>query len=88
MATVHKYELTDGVSAVRMPAGSMVLSVGNQGGTIQVWALVDPKAPEITRVFRVIGTGHEYADVPGEFVGTVLLAGGGLVLHIFDHGES
>lgn len=74
------------VSAVKMPQGAKVLSVGNQGEQIMLWALVDAEAMQEERLFRVIGTGWDIEpDFDAtKFVGTVSLLGGKLIFHIFE----
>ena len=83
MKTIYKYplELTDR-QAVSMPLVSKILSVGNQNGTICVWAEVDSGAPH-NRVyeFRIVGTGNpiDFSTKPNEtswpynFLGTVIM---------------
>jgi len=68
---------------VSMPKGAEILHVGLQGGTPCLWALVDPDAPKIAREFRAFGTGHSIPDHPGGHVGTLLVMGDSLVIHIF-----
>jgi hypothetical protein len=85
---IHKYSLerTD-EQRVNMPRGARVLSVGIQNAMdIVVWAIVDPMQPREPRTFWVVGTGHPFppsAVAINQFVGTVLIAGGMLVFHIF-----
>ena len=75
----------DDLVGLPMPIGAQVLSVGEQDGTVCLWALVNPTKPQEQRLFRIIGTGHPADDVVGmEFIGTVLLLNGKLVLHVFD----
>lgn len=72
---------------VRMPAGAKVLSVGDQCGTLCLWALVDPEAPKEMRHFIIHGTGHPVLPTPfGELVhlGTVVQFGGDFVWHVFE----
>lgn len=76
MKQIWKYELdaTDS-PVVRMPIGSQSLSVGMQGDTLIVWALVDPERDEqLERFrFRVAGTGDfvEAIMESWKFLGTV-----------------
>ena len=87
MRTVYKYEILGATTVLPMPAGAQLLSVHNQHERICVWALVDTEAPEVERVFRLVGTGHPYDDEGGTFVGSVLMQDGYYVFHVFDHGE-
>lgn len=70
--TIWKYTIAQaGPSAVLMPKGATVLSVGVQNGTPVVWALVDPASPQSNRHFYTALTG---ASIPRpeewRFVGT------------------
>lgn len=75
---------------VSMPKGARVLSVGVQRGDVQVWALVDPEAPMEDRRFKVAGTGHYLVGGVENmrFIGTVHMASGQLVWHIFEEAPS
>ena len=91
--SIWKYKLDVAkVQKIPMKRGAEVLSIHNQGESICVWALVNDKAKEDKgREFLIFGTGH---PIPNEgvakvdlakyiFVGTVHMAGGELVLHVF-----
>jgi hypothetical protein len=68
--------------SILMPPGD-VLCVGVQKGRVCVWALVDPELPPAPRKFVMVGTGH-VCDCDGKnYIGTVQLAGGDLVYHLF-----
>jgi hypothetical protein len=82
---------------VTMPKGARVLSVATQVETPTLWALVDPGALKVERRLMVLMTGQNtVAEVPdtgqrldeAAFIGTTLLMGGSLVLHVFDFGEA
>ena len=66
-----------------LPRGAEILSVQMQGNSLQMWALVDPKAPTEYRAFKIFGTGW---DIPNEprlhYLETV--QSGELVWHIFE----
>jgi hypothetical protein len=49
-----------------------------------MWALVDPNAKEEVRKFSVYGTGHDIHADNIQFLGTVCLMGGRLILHAFE----
>lgn len=49
-----------------------------------VWILVDPEAEEITRQFRLAGTGHALAASVDNFCGTIHIRG--MVFHLFEVG--
>lgn len=85
--TIWKYSLdTTDNQQVMMPLEARLLSVQTQGGSPQLWALVDPKARQVQRRIRIYGTGNPVGEY-GKFVGTYQLAGGSLVFHVFDLGE-
>jgi hypothetical protein len=54
-----------------------------QYGVPCIWVVCDPAADDTARTVRIIGTGWEIADPPGEYVGTYQLDGGSLVWHVF-----
>lgn len=86
MSAIWKFELpTRGVATVQMPRGAVVLSVANQNERLQLWALVNPRAPLEERSFLIALTGSVgRIDIqPGQFVGTVLFADGTFVAHVF-----
>jgi hypothetical protein len=64
-----------------------VLHVGVQHERLFIWALVDPDQVETLeqgdRAFRMVGTGHEIVG-DWHYIGTVQLAGGELILHLFE----
>jgi len=71
-----------------MPADAQVLCVQIQKTSqheerICVWAKVDLDKPNVERIFRIIGTGHEFYDSKYNYIGTVQ-ASGGFVWHIFE----
>ena len=90
MKTVYKYSLrvTDS-QVITLPKGSKILSVGEQHGNIRLWALVDTTEPEAEQHTIIVhGTGHNANDVEGAtFIGTVFLADGSLVFHVFEKQE-
>ncbi len=87
---VWKYVVPPSVSGptkLEMPRGAIVLSVHEQKGDLCLWALVDPTAEVVERVFWVVGTGHILpvsADKRVKYIGTAHLADGALVLHVFE----
>lgn len=88
--TIYKYTIpTTDEPIIAMPRGARILSVDVQHGVPCLWAMVDPTAPKVARRFRLAGTGHPLAAewTADRFVGTVILAGGMLVFHLFDGGE-
>lgn len=83
MAEIWKYTLQPR-TRVPMPKGAKVLCAREQAGNVCIWAEVDPTAPKENRAFEVFGTGHEMADQPRTYIGTVVLSGGALVFHVYE----
>lgn len=84
---IYKYPMPvpSDLDVLDMPAGARVLSVAVQDGVPCVWALVDPAAPLRPRAFAWRGTGHDASGLEAaRFVGTVLMADGRLVFHLFE----
>ncbi len=81
---IWKYPVSGSCFTIQMPIGARVLSVQNQHGRPQMWALVDPENKTEPREFTFYGTGHPTPRWPGEFIGTFQLDGGDLVFHLFD----
>jgi len=69
---------------VHLPYGAAVLHVAVQRGVPCLWAIVDPEAEKEPRVFLTFGTGHPVPDSPGNYLGSYMLDGGGLVFHVFE----
>jgi len=67
---------------ISMPADAELLQVQDQGGTITIWAVVEPKAARVMRRFRIVGTGHAFDVEPLEYLGTVQQ--GAYVWHVFE----
>lgn len=68
-----------------LPEGSVPLSAGEQFGAVAVWArrpLASPSRMSLYR-FEMYGTGHPMPLNTGYHLGTVLMQGGALVLHVF-----
>lgn len=88
MRAIYKYRLDVGAQvAVRMPRGAKVLSVGEQGVGIFVWAEVETLDDLEERYFLMYGTGHPIVESPHMsrvFIGTVQLRKLGLVFHVFE----
>ncbi len=84
---VYKYELeVKDDQAVLMPEYAKVLTFAVQRGKPCIWALVDPERSVETRTFRMVGTGHPIEGYPYnlDYIGTVQLAGGDLIFHLFE----
>lgn len=90
MKTIWKYPLKMGVEfTLEMPEGAEVMAVKLQPGHLLdnqpvLWALVDPAAPLVPRVFSIYGTGHSIVgpiDLFG-YIGTWQAEG--FVWHLFE----
>ena len=72
---------------ITMPRDSVVLSVQaqliNGEQNIVMWAMCDTNTPLVTRTFNILLTGEPFDKSPGNYVGTVQLANGEFVLHVF-----
>lgn len=87
MTTIWKYiwPLPQDRVEFDMPKGAKVLSVNEQAGHLCLWALVDDVAEKEKRKFSVVGTGHSAPDTDdSKHLGTILMHGGSLVLHVFE----
>ena len=83
---IWKFELqvTD-AQRVIMPEGAKLLSVGDQRGTLCLWALCDPSAGLEDRHIEIVGTGNPISQEVGigrRFIGTVLMEP--FVWHVFE----
>ena len=68
LQTIWKFHLmVIDKQTVMMPEGSIVLCVQMLGGNPCLWAMVDPAAALRERSFRIIGTGDEIKDNPGNY---------------------
>ena len=69
-----------------IPVAAQILTVQIQHSEIVLWALVDPTIQTERRKFRVVGTGYNIKyGAPMNYIGTVQLYGGDIVLHIFEY---
>ena len=65
-----------------MPEGAEILHVGDQNGTITIWALVDVETEFLYREFIIVGTGQQIPYDKYTHIGTVFQ--GSFVWHIFE----
>lgn len=80
----YRLQIVDVPQYVRMPGGAQVLRCDLQHGELNVWALVDERAPKHEVGFQVFGTGHPIDAVTlGPYIGTVFQHEGLLVWHVF-----
>lgn len=69
-----------------MPIGAQILTIAKQNNDVCLWALVDPTAPTHRRNFVMYGTGHDISGKENrhDYLGSVQLLDGSLVLHVFE----
>ncbi len=88
---IWKYQLLETeVQQIQMPAGTVILAAQNQYGTPFIWALVHTDRPTVTRKIIMVGTGQPFDtfnDWSKQYVDTLQMYGGRIVLHVFDGGE-
>lgn len=83
--TVWKYELPIGDDIwVQMPIGAQPISLMMQREQLCLWARVDPSASVERRLFKLRGTGHQVGRDCGKHIGSVQMADGDLVFHLFE----
>ncbi len=88
MTTIWKFPFTKSeVQAIEMPVGAKVLCIQEQRGSLQLWALVNPKAETETRRLLTYGTGHAIEADNLIYLTTYQISGGYLVLHVFESKE-
>ena len=89
MKRIYKYPL-DNVDhqELRLPANSKILSVETQDERIVLYALVDDTVThQNTHLIIIHGTGHNADDTTDcNFIGTVKLYSGAIMLHVFARG--
>jgi hypothetical protein len=85
MKAVWKYDAdVEDEFTLEMPLGAEILTVQLQHENSNIWAYVDTDAPKATRHFRWYGTGHPMYDRLRKYIGTVQLASGNLIFHLFE----
>lgn len=86
MNVVHKYSLVQcDLQSVMLPIGAEILSVQEQHGCWQLWALVDSQLPPVERrKIRIAGTGHPICEPLKRFINTFQMCNGALVFHAFE----
>lgn len=85
MKTIHKQklEIVD-IQKIKIPIVSKILSVNNQKENLCIWYACDVRSEMKTITIWIFGTGHPIPpSFEGEFIGTVLMANGDLVWHVF-----
>lgn len=89
MRTVYKYplEITD-EQEITAAKGWRPLAVQKQGNDCYLWAEVDDQARLVPHKVYVHGTGHQLDPNAIHYVGTLQLAGGALIFHVFTEDEN
>lgn len=86
MRTIHKFVLaiTD-EQFVPIKGFVRMLSVLNQREQVVLYAEVDPDGPNVNVSVQIFGTGHSLTvrRTTAEFIGSVSMAGGDLVWHVY-----
>ena len=83
--TIWKYTLnSQTVQEVQMPQGAEILHAGVQHNEINIWVMVDLDAQNEVRKIAVYGTGHSMLKNSHKYIGTVQLAGGTFIFHVFE----
>ncbi len=89
MKRIWKFELGRELTTVKVPADAKPLCVREQHGVPCLWILLDDSARRVERCFLIVGTGQPIEqEVDLTYVGTVLLADGHLVYHVFEVPQS
>lgn len=84
--TIWKYELrlTGNEWDLGLPVGYKILTIQNQVGKIQLWALVDPNEKQMVRVkIKCFGTGEGDILPNFKYLSTLQFMNGSLMLHFF-----
>ncbi len=84
MQTIYKYPLkVADIQTIKMPADARLLSVGDQGGVLTLWARVDTEAELVPTTFAIYGTGNpiETPESDEVYIGTTQM--GPFVWHVF-----
>lgn len=84
---IHKYQLNPRIKLqhLNLPIHTEILHVGNQFEQIQLWVSIIPGHDETeSRKFLIVTTGENFEGGQVKFIGTVILAGGGRIFHVFE----
>lgn len=68
---------------ISVPEGAQLLTAREQGDGLCVWFKCDPARLSTKRRIAIVGTGHPVPE-DSHYVGTGVLQGGALVLHVFE----
>lgn len=85
MKSIWKYEVPiEGMFKISMPKGAEIIAFQVQHEKPCIWAIVNTDAELTIRTFAIIETGHPFTENPGKYIGTIQMAGGNLVWHLFE----
>jgi hypothetical protein len=89
MLTIYKYELKPQLNKFLLHKGAEILTVQAQAEIPCIWVKQDTSNEEEKRYFSFFGTGHEipHSIFHSTYIGTFQMYDGGLVFHLFEHGE-
>lgn len=81
---IHKATLTPtGEQIVQLPGDAQIMHAAMQHGFPTLWYHCDPDAPKEPRTIRMALTGGEWVQ-NGRYLGTLLMADGAFVYHLFE----
>lgn len=91
MRSIYKYDILEANRGIIEGPITKILYVGEQHGSIKVWAEVDTSKPNRKFQIMPIGTGWALDPANGNecvldshtYLGTVMIAGGNLVFHVY-----
>ena len=91
MRSIYKYDIVEAENGVIEGPITKLLTAQVQHGSIKVWAEVDTTAENVKYQVSPIGTGWPLDPPNGEqcvldthqYIGTVQLASGGLIFHVY-----
>ena len=82
---IWKYPLKIAAAqTVMMPAGAVLLSVGLQNQSPQLWAEVDPVQPPTPRPVLMAGTGHALPGSRMRLLGRLDVNEGEFIFHVYE----
>ena len=88
MKTIWKYELVELINEIRLPQGAEILHVREQHNKVCIWAEIDDSVVVDhlyeKRTFVLAGTGHQKPDGELTYLGTAMLDGGDIVMHVYE----
>jgi hypothetical protein len=85
MKAIWKFEIEIKDSQqVAMPLLAEVLCAQFQHGGLCLWAVVETDNSIQPRTIEIFGTGHRMPEIERRYIGSVQMAGGQLVWHVFE----